>query len=88
MMFSDYLSERDRQDGGHASGNGPFPLRGDMTSEEYIIKLLQTIETLNNTVRDLQGMIAVLRQQLERLEKDKQEDELERKRLWRLIEAK
>lgn len=95
MQFSDYLSERDRLDDGHASGNGPYPMRGDMTSEEYIIKLLQTIDSLNRTISDLRGMISglkaeisSLRNQMERLEEDKAEDAGERKRLLRLIEAK
>lgn len=45
------LSECNRQDDGHASGNGPYPMRGDMTSEEYIIRMLQTIESLYSTMK-------------------------------------
>lgn len=66
-----------------------------MTSEEYIIKLLQTIDSLNRTISDLQGMIAglnaevqSLRRQLVCRDSEKNDDALERQRLWRLIEAK
>ena len=81
LRIADYLSERDRQDDGHASGNGPYPMRGDMTSEEYIIRLLQTIESLDSMVRSLRDELALLR------EKDA-EHNAERKRLMSLIEAK
>lgn len=88
ILFSDYLSERDRQDCGRASGNGPYPMRGDMTSEEYIIKLLQTIESLHSTLRILREEAALLRERLTKLEGSLSESELERKRLLALLEAK
>lgn len=88
IIFSDYLSERDRQDGGHASGNGPYPMRGDMTSEQYIIRLLQTIESLDSTMRSMREETAFLREKLARMDASLEEKELERKRLWALMEAK
>lgn len=88
ILFSDYLSERDRQDDGRASGNGPYPMRGDMTSEEYIIKLLQTIESMDSTLRILREESAFLRERLTKLEGSLSESELERKRLLALLEAK
>ncbi len=88
IIFSDYLSGRDRLDDGHASGNGPYPMRGDMTSEEYIIRLLQTIESLDSTMKSMREEIAFLREQLSRMSTSLTESELERKRLLALIEAK
>ena len=88
IIFSDYLSERGSRDGCHASGNGPYPMRGDMTSEEYIIRLLQTIESLDSTMRSMREEIAFLREKLARMDASLEEKELERKRLWALIEAK
>lgn len=81
LRMADYMSERDRQDDGHASGNGPYPMRGSMTSGQYIIKLMHTIESLNSMVTGLSGELAALRKQ-------KAEDDLERKRLMAMIEAK
>ena len=88
IIFSDYLSERDRRDDGHASGNGPYPMRGDMTSEEYIIKLLHTIESLDSTMQSMREEIAFLRERLAKMDASMEEKDLERKRLWALIEAK
>ena len=56
-------------------------MRGDMTSEEYIMKLMQTIGSLDSMVRSLRDELALLR------EKDA-EHGIERKRLMALIEAK
>ena len=56
-------------------------MRGNMTSEEYIMKLMQTIGSLDSTVRSLRDELALLR------EKDA-EHNAERKRLMTLIEAK
>ena len=81
LRIAGYLSECDRQDDGHASGNGPYPMRGDMTSEEYIMRLMQTIGSLDSMVRSLRDELALLR------EKDA-EHGIERKRLMALIEAK
>ena len=81
LRIAGYLSGRDRQDYGHASGNGPYPMRGDMTSEEYIIRLLQTIESLDSMVRSL-------REELTRLREKDAEHGIERKRLMEMIEAK
>lgn len=81
LRITDYLSERDRHDDGHASGNGPYPMRGDMTSEEYIIRLLQTIESLDSTMRSMREEISFLRGREEA-------SELERRRLLALMEAK
>ena len=81
LRIAGYLSECDRQDDGHASGNGPYPMRGDMTSEEYIMRLMQTIGSLDSMVRTLRDELALLR------EKDA-EHGIERKRLMALIEAK
>ena len=81
LRIAGYLSECDRQDDGHASGTGPYPLRGDMTSEEYIMRLMQTIGSLDSMVRSLRDELALLR------EKDA-EHGIERKRLMALIEAK
>ncbi len=88
IIFSDYLSGRDRQDGGHASGNGPYPMRGEMTSEEYIIRLLQTIESLNSTMMAMREEIAFLRKHLAKMDASLEGKELEQKRLLALIEAK
>ncbi|MDE6637412.1 MAG: hypothetical protein K2K32_04145 [Muribaculaceae bacterium] len=52
-----------------------------MTSEEYIISLLQTIDSLDSMVRSLRDELAHLR------EKDA-EHGVERKRLMDLVEAK
>ena len=81
LRIAGYLSECDRQDDGRASGNGPYPMRGDMTSEEYIMRLMQTIGSLDSMVRSLRDELALLR------EKDA-EHGIERKRLMALIEAK
>ena len=81
LRIAGYLSECDRQDDGRASGNGPYPMRGDMTSEEYIMRLMQTIGSLDSMVRSLRDELALLR------EKDA-EHNAERKRLMALIEAK
>ncbi|MDE6192729.1 MAG: hypothetical protein K2M83_01925 [Muribaculaceae bacterium] len=56
-------------------------MRGDMTSEEYIMRLMQTIGSLDSMVRSLRDELALLR------EKDA-EHNAERKRLMALIEAK
>ena len=56
-------------------------MRGDMTSEEYIMKLMQTIGSLDSMVRSLRDELALLR------EKDA-EHGIERKRLMAMIEAK
>ena len=56
-------------------------MRGNMTSEEYIMKLMQTIVSLDSMVRSLRDELALLR------EKDA-EHNAERKRLMALIEAK
>ncbi len=88
IIFSDYLSERGRQDGGHASGNGPYPMRGDMTSEEYIIRLLQTIESLNSTMMAMREEIAFLRESLAKMEASLSASEQERKRQQAIINAK
>ena len=88
IIFSDYLSGRGGRDGGHASGNGPYPMRGDMTSEEYIIRLLQTIESLDSTMLSMREEISFLREKLAKVDASLEEKELERKRLWALIEAK
>ena len=88
LRIAGYLSERDRQDDGHASGNGPYPMRGDMTSEEYIIRLLQTIESLDSMVRSLRDEISFLREELTRLREKDAEHGIERKRLMAVIEAK
>lgn len=88
LRIADYLSERDRQDDGHASGNGPYPMRGDMTSEEYIIRLLQTIESLDSMVRSLRDEISFLREELNRLREKDAEHGVERRRLMEMIEAK
>ena len=81
LRIAGYLSECDRQDDGHASGNGPYPMRGDMTSEEYIMRLMQTIGSLDSMVRSLRDELALLR-------KKDAEHGIERKRLMALIEAK
>ena len=59
-------------------------LRGDMTSEEYIIRLLQTIESLDSMVRSLRDETSFLRDELALL----REKDAERKCLMALIEAK
>ena len=56
-------------------------MRGDMTSEEYIMRLMQTIGSLDSMVRSLRDELALLR------EKDA-EHNAERKRLMSLIEDK
>lgn len=56
-------------------------MRGDMTSEEYIIRLLQTIESLDATMRSMREEISYLRGREE-------SSELERRRLLALMEAK
>ena len=56
-------------------------MRGDMTSEEYIMKFMQTIGSLDSMVRSLRDELALLR------EKDA-EHGIERKRLMALIEDK
>ena len=56
-------------------------MRGDMTSEEYIMRLMQTIGFLNYMVRSLRDELAFLR------EKDA-EHGIERKRQMVMIEAK
>ena len=56
-------------------------MRGDKTSEEYIMKLMQTIGFLDSMVRSLRDELALLR------EKDADHN-AERKRLMALIEAK
>ena len=46
-------------------------MRGDMTSEEYIIRLLLTIESLDSMVRSLRDETSFLRNELALLrEKD------------------
>ena len=79
LRIAGYLSERDRQDDGHASGNGPYPMRGDMTSEEYIIRLLQTIESLDSMVRTLRDEISFLCDELALLREKDAEHNAERK---------
>ncbi len=59
-----------------------------MTSEEYIIKLLQTIESLNSTMIGMREEIAFLRQQLAKMDASLEGKEREQKRLLALIEAK
>lgn len=78
LRMAGYMSERDRQDDGHASGNGPYPMRGSMTSEQYIIKLMQTIGSLDTTMKSMRDELGRLR------EKDAAND-LERKRLMAMI---
>lgn len=56
-------------------------MRGDMTSEEYIMTLMQTIGSMDSSVRSLRDELALLR------EKDADHN-VERKRLMALIEAK
>ena len=56
-------------------------MRGDMTSEECIMKLMQTIWSLDSIVRSLRDELAQLR------EKDAGHN-AKRKRLMALIEAK
>ena len=56
-------------------------MRRDMTYEEYIMRLIQTIGSLDSIVRSLCDELALLR------EKDA-EHNAERKRLMALIEAK
>ena len=56
-------------------------MRGYMTSEEYIMKLMQTIGSLDSMIQSLRDELALLR------EKDA-EHGIERKRLMALIEAK
>ena len=56
-------------------------MRGDMTSEEYIMKPMQTIGSLDSMVQSLRDELALLR------EKDA-EHNAERKRLMALIETK
>ncbi len=63
-------------------------MRGDMTSEEYIIRLLQTIESLDSTMKAMSEEIAFLREQFSRMSTSLTESELERKRLLALLEAK
>ena len=59
-----------------------------MTSEEYIIRLLQTIESLDSMVRPLHDEISFLREELNRLREKDAEHDVERKRLMAMIEAK
>ncbi len=59
-----------------------------MTSEQYIIRLLQTIESLDSTMKAMREETAFLREQLSRMSTSLTESELERKRLLALIEAK
>ena len=56
-------------------------MRGDMTSEEYIIRLLQTIGSLDSTVHSLHEELTRLR------EKDAEHD-AKRRRLMAMIEVK
>ena len=56
-------------------------MKGDMISEEYIIRLLQTIESLDSMVRSLREELAHLR------EKDV-EHSAERNRLMEMIDDK
>ena len=63
-------------------------MRGDMTSEEYIIRLLQTIESLDSTMKSMREEILYLRDELARLREKDTAHELERKRLTAMIEAK
>ena len=56
-------------------------MRGNMTSEEYTMKLLHTIESLDSMVRSLRDELAYLRK------KDAEHSE-ERKRLMDILEAK
>ncbi len=59
-----------------------------MTSEEYIIKLLQTIESLNSTMMAMREEIAFLRESLAKMEASLSASELERKRQQAIINAK
>ncbi len=59
-----------------------------MTSEEYIIKLLQTIESLNSTMMAMREEIAFLREKLAKMDAALEGKELEQERQWALIDAK
>lgn len=58
------------------------------SSEEYMIRLLQTIESLDSLMRDLRGEVSFLRDELTRLREKDAEHDLERKLLMKQIEGK